>query len=300
MILRRSVLAVPASSARMMEKAAGLDADEVFCDLEDAVAPEEKESARGLALEALRAHDFGRTARAVRINDLSTPWAERDLLDLVVVGADAVEAVIVPKVGDAAQIEHLDRVLERIERESGRRLELEIQIESALGAVNIREITRASGRIRAVIFGPGDYAASMGIPQDALGVSDPRYPGHQWHWVMAQIAVHARAVGAQAIDGPWADFHDEDGFRRSATWARLLGFDGKWCIHPNQIPWANDVFAPSEAEIADAEAVIEAYASSVGAGKGAAALNGKLIDEASRKVAEATLGRARAAGSLES
>ena len=279
-----------------MEKAAGLDADEVFFDLEDAVAPAEKEGARSLALEALRTHAFGRTARALRVNDLSTRWAERDLADAIVAGADALEAVIVPKVEDAAQVERLDELLARVERDTGRRLELELQIESALGLVNLREITRASTRLSAVIFGPGDFAASMGIPQDALGTSDPRYPGHQWHWAMAQIAVHARAAGAQAIDGPWADFNDEEGFRRSATWSRLLGFDGKWCIHPNQIPWANDVFAPTEEEIAGAEVTIEAYSASVAAGKGAAALDGKLIDEASRKIAEATLDRARAAG----
>jgi citrate lyase subunit beta/citryl-CoA lyase len=136
----------------------------------------------------------------------------------------------------------------------------------------------------------------MGIPQAQLGESDSRYPGHQWHWVMAQIAVHAKAAGAQAIDGPYADFSDEVGFKESALRARLLGFDGKWCIHPNQIPWANEAFAPTEAEVSDAEAMLVAYAASLAHGKGAAAFEGRLIDEASRKLAEATLQRARAAG----
>ena len=297
MRLRRSCLAVPASNPRMMGKAAGLDADEVFFDLEDACAPSEKETARGLAVEALRSHSFGRTTRAVRVNDLTTQWAERDVVAVLSEAADELDALIVPKVEDGRQVEQVDLLIAQVERELGRKLELELelQIESARGAVNIREIAQASSRIAAIVFGPGDYAASMGIPQPDLGTSDRRYPGHQWHWIMCEIAVHARAVGAQAVDGPFADFGDEEGFRESALRARLLGFDGKWCIHPNQIPWANEVFSPNETEVEAAEAIVAAYESALGRGEGAVAVDGKLVDEASRKLAEATLARARAA-----
>jgi citrate lyase subunit beta/citryl-CoA lyase len=296
MTIRRSILAVPASSPRMMAKAATLDADEIFFDLEDAVAPAEKAQARALAVEALRADTGGRAAHAVRINDPSTPMFDEDLVEVVVAGAAHLTSVIVPKVETAAQVARIDAVLEQVEREGGHAVELEVQIETPLGVVNLREITQASGRLAAVTFGPGDFAAAMGIPATAIGVSDERYPGHQWHWVMAQIATHARAVGAQAIDGPWTDFNDEAGFRRSAALARMLGFDGKWCIHPNQIPWANEEFSPSVEEIAAAKAVVDAYARSVEAGEGAVAVDGKMIDEASSKMAVSVLERARAAG----
>jgi citrate lyase beta subunit len=282
----------------MMEKAAALDADEVFFDLEDACAPREKESARSLAVEALRTLDFGASARAFRMNDLTTAWAERDVLDVVGGVPDQIDALIVPKVEDAGQIARLEALLARIEAGLGSalRLRLELQIESPRGVVNLAQITTASPRTSAIVFGPGDYAASMGIHRLELGSSDDRYPGHQWHWVMCEIAVHARAAGLRAIDGPVADVADESSFRVNALTAQALGFEGKWCIHPTQVPWANDVFSPSSEEIEAAAALIEAYDSARDQGVGAIAVGGKLVDEASRKIAEATLARARAAG----
>jgi citrate lyase beta subunit len=296
--LRRSCLAVPASSPRMMEKAAASAADQVFLDLEDACAPSEKEGARKLAGEALRGLDFGSTLRAVRVNGATTPWCYADVVEIVTAAHDRLDAIVVPKVDDASQVHFVDHLLSGVEQAVGATapVALELQIESPQGAVNLREIARASRRVAAIVFGPGDYAASLGIAQNEIGMIEPRYPGHQWHWVMSEIAANARAVGAQAIDGPYVDFSDREGYEESAVRAKLLGFDGKWCIHPNQIPWANEVFSPTADEVADAMRVLAAYAEAVEAGRGAIALDGKLIDEASRKVAERTVERARASG----
>jgi citrate lyase beta subunit len=277
----------------MMEKAAALDVDHVFFDLEDACAPSEKEASRALAVEALRRHEFGRSIRAVRINGVGTEWCRNDIESVVRGAGAALDALVVPKVEDASQVQLVADLLSELEADGGveSKLELEVQIESALGAVNLREIVRASDRIAAVVFGPADYAASLGIPQQDIGLIDARYPGHQWHWIMCELVVHARSVGAQAIDGPYGDFGDEPGFAESAQRARLLGFDGKWCIHPNQVPWANTAFAPSEDELLHAQRVVDAYDAARAAGTGAIALDGRLVDEASRKLAEATLAR---------
>jgi citrate lyase beta subunit len=277
----------------MMAKAAALDVDHVFFDLEDACAPSEKEASRALAVEALLQHDFGRSIRAVRINDVGTEWCRDDIESVVRGAGGALDALVVPKVEDASQVQFVADLLSELEAEAGveSKIELELLIESALGAVNLREIVRASDRIAAVVFGPADYAASLGIPMRDIGMSDARYPGHQWHWILCELVVHARSVGAQAIDGAYGDFGDEPGFAESAQRARLLGCDGKWCIHPNQVPWANAAFSPSEEELLQARRVVDAYDAARAAGTGAIALDGRLVDEASRKLAEATLAR---------
>ena len=282
----------------MMANAAGLDADEVLLDLEDACAPGEKEAARRLVVEALRTHDFGRTARAVRSNDLTTAWAERDVLEVVGGAPDGIDALIVPKVEDAGQLARLEAALARVEDDLGRSLTLtlELQIESARGAVNVAQIAAASSRASALVFGPGDYAASMGIHLPAIGASDSRYPGHQWHWVMSEIAVHAHAAGLQAIDGPLALLHDEQGFRAPRSPPGRSASRGSGASTPNQVPWANEAFSPSREEIEAAAALVAAYDDAVAQGTGAIAVDGMLVDEASRKLAEATLARARAAG----
>jgi len=296
--LRRSCLAVPASNPRMMEKAAASDADQVFLDLEDACAPSEKEGARKLAVDALSAHDFGSTLRAVRVNGVTTPWCYADVVEIVTAAHDRLDAIVVPKVEDETHVHFVDHLLSGIEQTVGATtpIALELQIESPQGAVNLREIARASDRVAAIVFGPGDYAAALGIAQNEIGMIEPRYPGHQWHWIMSEIAANARAVDAQAIDGPYVDFSDRAGYEESAVRAKLLGYDGKWCIHPSQVPWANDVFSPTAEEVAAAERILAAYAEALEAGRGAISLDGKLIDEASRKVAERTVERGRAAG----
>jgi citrate lyase beta subunit len=298
MRLRRSCLAVPASNARMMEKAAASDADQVFFDLEDACAPREKQPSRAIVAEALRELSFGDTLRCVRINDVTTPWCHGDIVEVVSGSGDVLDCLVVPKVEDASHVHFVDHLLSGLESSLGleRRIGLELQIESPRGAVNLREITRASDRTETIIFGPGDYAASLGIPQFDIGMIDERYPGHQWHWIMSEVANHAHAQGVSAIDGPYVDFNDDSGYRESALRAKLLGYGGKWCIHPNQIPWAHDVFSPTLEELEYARKILDAYGQATESGRGAIAVDGKLVDEASRKMAEATVASGRQAG----
>jgi citrate lyase subunit beta/citryl-CoA lyase len=291
---RRSCLAVPGSNPKMIEKSATLGADEVFLDLEDACAPAEKEGARATVVEMLASLDFGSTRRAVRVNDVTSRWCHADLMSVVRDAGRVVDSIIVPKVEDASQVHFVDHLLTGLEEtvELTNRIPLQLQIESPTGAVNLREIATACDRIDALIFGPGDYAAALGVGQTDIGTIDPRYRGHQWHWVMSELAAHARAVGVQAIDGPYADFHDETGFRESATLARLLGFDGKWCVHPSQIPLANEEFTPPADDVERARRILDAYADATRDGLGAIAIDGKLVDEATRKAAESILARA--------
>jgi citrate lyase subunit beta/citryl-CoA lyase len=281
-----------------MEKGAASGADQVFFDLEDACAPSEKVSARGSVVEALRTLSFGETVRCVRINDVTTPWCHGDIVEIVTHAGAFLDCLVVPKVEDASHVHFVHHLLTGLELGLGleRRIGLELQIESPRGAVNVGEIAVAGDRTETIVFGPGDYAASLGIAQFEIGMIDGRYPGHQWHWVMSQVANHAHARGLSVIDGPYVDFNDEDGYRESAQRARLLGYHGKWCIHPNQIPWANDVFSPTAAEFEYARKVLDAYGQATSNGDGAIALDGMLIDEASRKMAEATVERAVAAG----
>jgi citrate lyase beta subunit len=282
----------------MMEKAAASAADQVFFDLEDACAPTEKKPSRALVAHALRTHDFGETLRCVRVNDVTTPWCYGDIVDVVTQAGDRIDCLVIPKVEDASHVHFVDHLLNGLESDLGlvARIGLELQIETPRGAVNVREISRASDRAETIIFGPGDYAASLGIPQFEIGMIDERYPGHQWHWAMCEVANHALAVGAAPIDGPYVDFNDEDGFRESALRARLLGYSGKWCIHPNQIPWANDAFAPTLEEYEYARKILDTYREATDAGRGAIAVDGKLVDEASRKMAEATVAHAERTG----
>lgn len=277
---RRSCLVLPATNPRMAEKAAASAADQVILDLEDAVAPPDKEAARGAAVEALRANDFGGKVRSVRINAVGTEWAEGDLEAI----RDAkLDIVVVPKVQDADDVRFVESRLP-----DG--VAIDVLIESARGAVDLREISRASARIEALVFGAGDYAASLGIGQATIGGIDRRYPGNQWQWVMSKLAACAHAIGVHAIDTAYADFGDEAGYREAALRARLLGFTGKWCIHPNQVSWANEAFTPSTEEVEAAQRILDAYDG------GAVALDGAMVDEASRKLAEATLARARPGG----
>jgi citrate lyase subunit beta / citryl-CoA lyase len=282
----------------MVEKAASSAADQVFVDLEDAVAPSEKKAARALVVESLNSLDFGGKVVVVRVNDVTTPFCHGDILELVAGAGAKLDCLMIPKVHDASHVHFVDHLLSGLEDDLGltRPIGLELQIETPHGAIHLAEIAKASKRTQTIVFGPGDYAVSLGVPQLELGMIDPDYPGHQWHWVMSEVANHARAVGAQAIDGPYVDFKDHDGYRESARRAKLLGFDGKWCIHPNQIEWANDVFTPSGDQYHYAERLLEAYREATDAGRGAVVFDGKMIDEATRKMAERVAARGRAAG----
>jgi citrate lyase subunit beta/citryl-CoA lyase len=296
--LRRSCLAVPGSNARMMERAAQRGADQIFLDLEDAVAPDEKGRARAMVVEALNTHDYGDTVVAVRVNDATTPYMYGDIIEVVQGAGGRFDCLMIPKVQDAGQLWFVEHLMNQLETELGldTRHGWEVQIETGTGAVNMTEIARVSDRIESLIFGPGDYAADMGIPQLDVGALEPGYPGYQWAAINAQIVNTARSVGIDAIDGPYSDYRDPDGFRDMAMRAKLLGMDGKWCIHPSQIELANEIFTPTKEQFAYATGLLAAYGEAVAAGVGAATYDGKMIDEASRKMAEKLVTRGRAAG----
>jgi citrate lyase subunit beta/citryl-CoA lyase len=298
--IRRSCLAVPGSSEKMLAKAVGLPADQVFLDLEDAVAPALKnDETRRLVVAALCEADWQAPTRVVRVNAVGTPWCLDDLLTVVEGAGDALHCVMIPKVESAAQIHFVAQVLEHLELKLGLegKIGIEVQIESPRGLVEIERIAAASPRLETLIFGPGDYAASAGMPQLTVGAIDESYPGDLWHYVLARIATTARAFGLQAIDGPYAAIRDLEGFREVARRSRLLGFDGKWALHPDQIGSCNETYAPTAGELERAERILDAYRTATDdRGNGAAVFESEMIDEASRKMATSVVERGRAAG----
>jgi citrate lyase subunit beta/citryl-CoA lyase len=292
--LRRSELATPASSWKMIEKAAASDADLVFLDLEDAVAPAEKEAARGNVVRALRDLDWGRSLRAVRVNAADTRWAHDDVLEVVTAAGDRLDVLILPKVKAPRDIWFFETLLDQLEAKLGlgRRIGLEALIEEAAALAAVEAIAGCSPRLEALILGFGDLSASQGV---RLALAST-YPGDLWHHARARMIVAARAHGIDAIDGPFANFRDPDGYRREATWASTLGAVGKWAIHPSQIEIANDVFAPTEQEIALARRMCDAYRAAEKAGAGSAGAGGFLVDAAAVRIFEAVLERARLTG----
>jgi citrate lyase subunit beta/citryl-CoA lyase len=291
---RRSELATPASSERMCEKAASSGADLVFLDLEDACAPAAKEAARAIAVGALKSFDWGRTVRAVRVNGLETPWCHGDIIEVVTGAREALDVLIVPKARSARDVWWVDVLLTQLETKLGlsKRIGLEVLIEEAEGLSNAAEIARASDRLEAIIFGAGDLSASMRARVD--GNFDPisEYPGDFWHFARVQVLAAARGAGIDAIDSPYPAYQDPEGYRRSAVHASLLGYDGKWAIHPDQIAIANEVFAPTVEEIEEARVSMEAYRSSESAGVGAIGRDGKLVDAAHMRLAANVLYKA--------
>jgi citrate lyase subunit beta/citryl-CoA lyase len=293
----RSVLICPATDGRKVARAVASDADLVILDLEDAVAAEGKAGARASVADAFRDLDWGRKPRAWRVNAVDTPWCYRDLIEVVEAAPDLADLVVVPKVADAAQIAFVDCLLAGLEAATGRDhpIGIEVQIESAAGLVACRAIASASPRVEALVFGPGDFAASVGMPLAAIGTPDrwdAAYPAHRWGYAMHEILVAARAAGLRAVDGPYAAFRDPDGLRHSCETARALGYDGKWCIHPDQVAVVNDVFSPTPEEVEHARATLAAYQRATAEGRGALALDGVMVDAASLRMAEATLARA--------
>jgi citrate lyase subunit beta/citryl-CoA lyase len=293
----RSLLAVPASNLEMAEKALASAADAVFLDLEDAVAPDEKEGARGNIVRALRELDWHDRPTLYRANALDTPYFYRDLVEIVEEAGDRLEIVMIPKVQRPEDLHVAATLLSQIEMAVGLeagKVELEAQIESAEGLVNVDGIASATERLTALHFGPGDFAASVRMPQTNIGTMDEwdeAYPGHRFHYAMQRIVVAARARGLRALDGPVADYRDEEGLRESCLISRSLGFDGKWCIHPAQIEAVNEVFSPTEREVEWARKVVAAYEEASAAGTGAISVDGQMIDAASIKMAQNTLDR---------
>ena len=296
---RRSCHAVPGSSERFLAKAPQLEADEVFLDLEDAVAPDEKDGARERVIEALRTLDFGQTTVVVRVNGTDTPHYYRDLIAVVEQAGSHLDAIMLPKVRTPGDVEMTAKLLTQIELACGLevgRIGIEAQIEDATGLLACEAIAAASPRMETLIFGPGDYSAAVGIPITTIGGVPEGYPGDHLNYVYSRLVVAARAAGIQAIDGPYARVGDDDGLRERARLARALGMDGKWTIHPGQIAIVNEVFSPTREEWQRAEAMLAAYEDAHRAGRGAAVFEGEMIDEANRKMAERVARAGRAAG----
>jgi citrate lyase beta subunit len=292
--LERSMLYVPASRPQMIEKAAASEADAVCIDLEDAVAVDEKPASRANVVRALNELDFGRKMRAFRINGLDTPFAYRDLIDVVEGAGDKLDLVLLPKANLPQDVVFVCMLLTQIEASRGftRRIGIEAQIESAKGFLWAREIAQASPRLEALIFGPGDYSATMQMPVANIGELDENdhiYPGHRWHAVMHTVVAAGRANGLRCIDGPYAGYKDTEGLERACRIARVMGFDGKQCIHPSQLPIVNRMFGPTADEVARAKAVVEAYEAAAQSGRGAVGHDGKMIDMANIRMARAVL-----------
>jgi citrate lyase subunit beta/citryl-CoA lyase len=296
--LQRSELAVPGSNPRMIERAAASNADYVFLDLEDAVAPGDKLQARANVTKALIDIDWrgrGKTI-CVRINGIDTPFMYRDLIEVMEQAGHRLDTILVPKVGVPADLYLCEALMSQIEEAKGfaEPVGLEALIETALGMANVEAIARdGSRRLEALHFGVADYAASNKARTVSIGGLNPDYPGDQWHFALSRITVACRAYGLRAIDGPFGDFNDEDGYLAAARRGAALGVEGKWAIHPSQIALANQVFSPSEAETERAERILLALDEAAKAGKGAAQLDGKMIDAASARMAENIIAAAR-------
>jgi citrate lyase subunit beta/citryl-CoA lyase len=297
--VRRSCHAVPGSSERFLAKAPELPADEVFLDLEDAVAEPEKARARELVVAALQDHEFRAPTVVVRVNGTASPHYYRDLIDVVEQAGERLDAVMLPKVRTPGDVEMTDKLLTQIELAVDLppgRIGIEAQIEDAAGLLACEAIAAASTRMETLIFGPGDYSAAVGIPITTIGGVPEHYPGDHLNYVYSRLVVAARAAGIQAIDGPYGAVEDDDGLRERARLARALGMDGKWTIHPRQIATVNEVFTPTQAEWERAEALLAAYSRATDERRGAAMFEGEMIDEANRKMAERLAQAGRAAG----
>ena len=279
----------------MVEKALASEADAVFLDLEDAVAPDEKARARKDTIDALKGLDWRGRPKLYRANALDTPFFYRDVIEVVEGAGDSLDAVMVPKVGRPEDLYAVATALAQLELAIGLergRIGLQAQIESAEGLTNADAIARATDRLEVLHFGPGDFSASLRMPQTSIGTMDEwdaAYPGHRFGYAMQRIVVAARTAGVRVMDGPVADLGDEEGLRRGCLVARSLGFDGKWAIHPAQIEVVNEVFSPTEREIEWAEKVVAAYEEANAAGSGAVSVDGQMVDAASIRMARNTL-----------
>ncbi len=298
--LRRSELSVPGTSDKMLAKGAASEADLVFCDLEDAVAPSEKEAARAPIVWALTTLDWGTKTRAVRVNGVHTRWCHDDLIEVVTGAGDRLDVVIIPKVKAPRDVWFVDSLLTQLEDKLGLevgRIGIEVLIEETEALARVEEIASCCpGRLEALILGVGDLSASQGIRVGHIGTSGEHYPGDMWHYARNRMIVAARAAGIDAVDGPFGNFRDDDGYRKEASWASTLGAVGKWAIHPAQVPIANEVFAPTREEIDRARAAIQAVREAEAGGAGAASMGGMMIDAATARIFQTVLDRAERAG----
>ena len=307
--VHRSELAVPGSNPAMFEKAANSEADVVFLDVEDAVAPDDKAQARKNIIQGLNEIDWGRKTMMVRINGLDTHYMYRDVVDIVE-ACPRLDMILIPKAGTAADVYAIDMMVTQIETAMGRtkRIGFEVLIETALGMANVEAIAQSSKRLEAMSFGVADYAASTrarttvigGVNKDSGVLTDRDADGKReyfwtdpWHAAQTRMMVACRAYGLRPIDGPFGDFSDPDGYVAAANRAAVLGYEGKWAIHPSQIALANQVYTPSEEEVTRARRIMQAMDEATKAGKGAVSLDGRMIDIASIRMAEALLVKAK-------
>lgn len=300
---RRSNLAVPGSSPKMLDKAKGVPADQVFMDIEDAVAPLAKPDARKNIVAALNEGGYDGKVRSVRVNDWTTEWTYLDVIEVVSGAGANLDCIMLPKVQGPEQIRALDMLLTQVEKAEGLevgRIGIEAQIENAMGLTMVDEIAAASPRVETIIFGPADFMASINMKSLVVGEQPPGYDvGDAYHYILMRILMAARAYDKQAIDGPYLQIKDLDGYTRVAERSAALGFDGKWVLHPDQIAAANEIFSPRQDDYDHAELILDAYewyTSAAGGARGAAMLGDEMIDEASRKMALVIAGKGRAAG----
>ena len=296
--LQRSELAVPGSNPALFAKAAASDVDYVFLDLEDAVAPGDKEQARRNVIEGLRDIDWrglGKTI-SVRINGIDTHYMYRDVVDVFEQAGEHLDTILIPKVGVAADVYMVDAMVSQIEEAMGltNPIGIEVLIETTLGMANVEAIATSSPRLEAMHFGVADYAASCRARTTNIGGLNPNYPGDQWHEGLSRMLVACRAYGLRPIDGPFGDFNDPDGYMDGARRAAALGYEGKWAIHPSQIGLANEVFSPPDEEVDRAHRILAALSEAAAEGRGAAQLEGRMIDAASARMAENVVAQAAA------
>lgn len=296
--VQRCELAVPASNVKMIEKSADSAADFVFLDLEDAVAPGDKVQARKNAIEAVNGIDWAGKGKTivVRINGLDTHFMYRDVIDLVEQAGNKLDTIFIPKAGDPADVYMVDALLTQIEEAKGfkNKIAIEAIIETALGMANVEAIAQSSPRLEALHFGVADYSASTRARTVNIGGLNPDYPGDQWHSAISRMVVACRAYGLRPIDGPYGDIKDTEGYQLACRRGAALGIEGKWAIHPSQIELANEVFSPPDEEVAKAHRILEELEKAAKEGKGAATLDGKMIDAASAKMAENVVNAAAA------
>jgi citrate lyase subunit beta/citryl-CoA lyase len=302
---RRSCLSVPGSSEKMLGKGPTLPADMVFLDMEDSVAPLEKEAARGKVVDAIKNQDWGEKILCVRVNAWDTQWTYGDIIEVVGNAGERLEEIMLPKVQSAAEVVAMDLLLTQVEKNSGLpvgHIGIEAQIETARGLIEVNEICAASPRLETVILGPVDFSASMEMPSLSGGLQIPEYPGDYFHYVFMKILMAGRANGLQVIDGPYVKVRDSEGFRDFCTRTQILGFDGKWALHPDQVTILNEMFSPTQAQFDRANDILDAYeeATTTGDRKGAVMFGDEMIDEASRKVAIKLVSRGERAGLVRS
>ncbi len=297
---RRSCLSIPGSSEKMLGKGPGIPADMVFLDLEDAVAPKEKESSRAKIAAAIRGNDWGDKVLCVRVNDWSTKWTAFDIIEVVGNAGERLDEIMLPKVESAAQIVATDMLLRQVEISAGLpvgHIGIEAQIETARGLINVEEICAASPRLETIIFGPADFAASMEMPVLTGGVKIDEYPGDHFHYVYNKILMAGRANGLQVIDGPFLHVRDSDALREYSMRSRILGYDGKWALHPDQVTVLNEVFSPTQEQFDKAWSILDAYKEATeGEGKGAVMFGNEMIEVASLKMALKFISRGERAG----